>query len=562
MNKLTLFLYLVLLSVIGISITSCEDEDLPISDGFGYLVKPSPTLNIFPDPNDPNGRTRGNDVNEFVFVIKDLSGATVQSFERFADVPDSVQLPTGSYYAELYNDDFSIAAFNFPYYYGRSLDFQIDKEQVKTVNIEAEPSNFRVKIEWSDDIIINTFVSYSAQANGINGSLMYDETTTDYGYFGIGELSIEATLIYNANDGSQVTKVVSGVISNPQVADSYTARIEAELVNGSIIFNVSVFDEWNEKDIVIGGGGSGGGSTAPTLPDAPTIVFPTTANQFIPSSEFFIPLTWTQVSGAVEYEILKGKNLNSLSSIRRVTDTTNNVGINSGVEFIKVIAHFADGSTSEALTSVYLKHSPQPNEENLFNEISPLPDDIITYEDGNLINSMNEFLFEATPLQSPSPAEVRLAINTFDDGSIVSENNAPINHYFSIGKGGPTWYNYNTTDNPGTTTYTKTEDVYFIGVVNPSTSDFSLFKHFDPTYIEVNLNNYSWANGTPYYFVQKREAGTTIWLTVGDGWTTSKTIMDTDVVEGRTYEYRFKVSPYGNNSDNTEFTSPKTITLN
>lgn len=558
MNKLNISLYLILLLVTGTLITSCEDEDLPISDDFGYLVKPSPTLNIFPDPN---GRTQGNDVNEFVFVIKDLSGATVQLFERFADVPDSVQLPTGSYYAELYNDDFSIAAFNFPYYYGRSLDFQIDKEQVKTVNIEAEPSNFRVKIEWSDDII-NTFISYSAQANGINGSLMYDENTTDYGYFGIGKLSIEATLIYNANDGSQVTKVVSGVISDPQTADSYTARIEAELINGSIVFNISLFDEWNEKDIIIGGGGSGGGSNEPIFPDAPTIVFPTTANQFMPYDDFSIPLKWTQVPDAVEYEIFKGKNLNSMSSLNRVTDTTYGVIIISGVEFIKVVAHFADGTTSEALTSLYLKHDPQPNEENLFNEVSPLPDDIITYEDGNLINSMNEFLFEATPIQAlNSSTDVRLVIDSFGDGTIVSENNSPINSFVDLGNGGPTWYYYRT-DDFGTANDKKTEDLYFIGITNPSTSDIALFKHFDPTYIEVNLNSYSWVNGTPYYFVQKREAGTTIWLTVGDGWTTSKTIMDTDVVEGETYEYRFKVSPYGTNADNSEFTLPKTVTLN
>ena len=38
--------------------------------------------------------------------------------------------------------------------------------------------------------------------------------------------------------------------------------------------------------------------------------------------------------------------------------------------------------------------------------------------------------------------------------------------------------------------------------------------------------------------------------------------MDTDVVEDKTYEYRFKVSPFGDNDDNSEFTLPKSVTLN
>jgi len=52
---------------------------------------------------------------------------------------------------------------------------------------------------------------------------------------------------------------------------------------------------------------------------------------------------------------------------------------------------------------------------------------------------MNEFLFEANPFQTlSSSTDVRLVIDSFGDGTIVSENNSPINSFVDLGDGGPT----------------------------------------------------------------------------------------------------------------------------
>lgn len=231
-------LKLMILSAIVLFTAACDQDELENSTGklnisIGIDIKASPI----------GGREEEVIALEnFVVVIQYEDGSTFIEYDRAADLPSEIELPTGTYRVVSYSNNQAVAEFENPSYYGQSDLFTIDKEELKVITVTCTLDNMKVTVTYSDDVI-NSFDTYSTTVQSdAGGVLVYNEMETKEGYFEVSPLTIESTLTYNKTDGSVVTKTFTASIVDPQPKTHYDIQVDAVVQNGEIVINL-VLDE-------------------------------------------------------------------------------------------------------------------------------------------------------------------------------------------------------------------------------------------------------------------------------------------------------------------------------
>jgi len=175
---------------------------------------------------------------DFKVIIYRSSGNEVLVYEKASDMPDEIELESGEYYVVAHSDNLVPAAFNNPYYYGRSEVFTIDPEVQESITVNCELANCMVTVVYSQNVLDN-FFECTTLVSTSEDSLTFTKDETRAGYFDLKPISIDVTLTYSTTVDT-ATKNLTGNISDPQPKKHYEIHIDAALNNGqaSILLNI------------------------------------------------------------------------------------------------------------------------------------------------------------------------------------------------------------------------------------------------------------------------------------------------------------------------------------
>ena len=240
----------ILISILTITFSCQEPENEPGPTDFGYL---SMSITLTVTSEEANGRLDAVNTDDFRVTIFDAGGTEVMVFDPYSSAPSEVALPTGEYYVEAHSNNLVDAAFDNPYYFGRSANFTIDKEETTTIDIEPELANTKVAILYSENVE-NTFDAYTGTVEVIatGATLFYAQGETREGYFVTSPLEIVVDLSYTKLDGTTIDKSFTTTIDDPQPKTLYNINVDATLVDGVIGFNITVDETFDVVDIDLG----------------------------------------------------------------------------------------------------------------------------------------------------------------------------------------------------------------------------------------------------------------------------------------------------------------------
>ncbi|MEQ8556382.1 MAG: DUF4493 domain-containing protein [Cyclobacteriaceae bacterium] len=244
--------YLYMLLSMGFILLSCnrQDQESPEPTDFGYL---SMNISVSITEEPASGRVEAVPTDDWkvsIFNASDDSEAAV--FDPYSTAPTEIQLPTGEYYIEAHSNNFQEAAFENPYYFGRSENFTIDKEELKTIDIDAELANTKVAINYSANVT-STFNDYTGAVTVVSTgtTLPYVQGEIREGYFVAEALSVVVDLSYTKLDGSFITRQFTANI-DAQPKTLYNINVDAVLEDGKIVININVDETFTEEVIELG----------------------------------------------------------------------------------------------------------------------------------------------------------------------------------------------------------------------------------------------------------------------------------------------------------------------
>jgi hypothetical protein len=248
-----------LLALVLVAFHSCREEDVKVA-AKGHLSLSISAITINASPT--GGRTKSVATDDFIVKIFRVGETDpVLVFEPWSSAPAQIELETGEYYAEAQNlDPPSPAAFDQPWYYGKSENFTIDKEELKSIVVECSMANFKVAFVYSENVVTD-FTNWHATAALITGGngLEWVKDDDREGYFITSPLSIEVYLEYTkVYTGELITRTFTATISDPQPATLYRLNVDASLEDGEIMININVDDSFETVDIELGDGEGGG----------------------------------------------------------------------------------------------------------------------------------------------------------------------------------------------------------------------------------------------------------------------------------------------------------------
>ena len=229
----------------------CQQDEPAMPEDFGYLTL-GITVEVESEP--ASGRISAVNTDDFKVTIFRADGSEYLVIDPYSSAPPEVQLPTGVYYVEAHSNDLVEAAFDSPYYFAQSDTFSIDKEELKTIDVEAKLANAKVAINFSTEVT-NVFDAYSGQVEVVSSgtTLAYVQGETREGYFVVEPLAVEVYLSYTKLDGSTIDRTFNTSIDDPQPATLYNINVDATLEDGAIVFNLTVDEGVDTVDIDLGG---------------------------------------------------------------------------------------------------------------------------------------------------------------------------------------------------------------------------------------------------------------------------------------------------------------------
>ncbi|WP_421878709.1 DUF4493 domain-containing protein [Marinoscillum sp.] len=242
--------HLLLLFLSAALVFSCQQDEPTTPEDFGYLTI-GITVEVESEP--ASGRVAAVNTDNFKVIIFQADGTEYLVIDPFSSAPPEVQLPVGEYYVEATSNDLVEAAFDSPYYFARSDNFTIDKEELKTIDIEAKLANCKVAINFSSEVQ-NVFDAYSGQVEVVSSgtTLSYVQGETREGYFVVEPLAVEVYLSYTKLDGTTIDRTFNTSIDDPQPATLYNINVDATLEDGQIVFNLTVDESVDTVDIDLG----------------------------------------------------------------------------------------------------------------------------------------------------------------------------------------------------------------------------------------------------------------------------------------------------------------------
>jgi hypothetical protein len=177
--------------------------------------------------------------DDFPVAIYDISNHLILEFNKASDIPDEVSLDAGQYYVTAHSNNNLPAAFDNPYYYGKSEIFKIDPGRTQSITVNCTLANTIVAVIYTQSLK-DHYSDYTATVSTSAGSLVYNKDETRMGYFQPLPIEITVKLKYQDNDGAIQEKTIAGVIPTPEARKKYEVKIESSEVRGKGSFGIVV----------------------------------------------------------------------------------------------------------------------------------------------------------------------------------------------------------------------------------------------------------------------------------------------------------------------------------
>lgn len=168
-------------------------------------------------------------LDNHLMEIRTTEGDVVGEFTNLGNLPGQLELPGGSYEAEVFSE-LKTPAFDQPLYGGKQ-NFTVNDQQTTTLSLTVTQSNFGVKVVYADDFkAANT--NYSTTISSADGSLNYSSTENRFGYFVEGPITV--TLTYTDGDGADQTEENVLEANNPSLAAGTALTIKFQAGAGDV----------------------------------------------------------------------------------------------------------------------------------------------------------------------------------------------------------------------------------------------------------------------------------------------------------------------------------------
>ncbi len=184
-----------------------------------------------------SGLKSTSQTEDFKVNICNAGGTVIMSFVKASAMPDTIELEPGDFYAEAFTDNNRPAAFDNPYYYGKSDVFMITSNANQSVQVLCSLANTMVSVVYSD-ALRNSFSDYSTSVSSGTDSLVFTKDETRPGYFQPLPLSIRVNLTYLNPDGTENQRLLSGNIPDPLGGKHYEIHVDASVENGHAMFHL------------------------------------------------------------------------------------------------------------------------------------------------------------------------------------------------------------------------------------------------------------------------------------------------------------------------------------
>lgn len=204
-------------------LNNCSKDNLSTDSFRGSLRL---TIGLFISVNEVENRLKSTqNTDDFLVIIYNNLESEVMRFGRAAEIPDEIELDPGQYYVVAHSNNDVPAAFDNPYYYGESAMFEITSGGQQSVTVNCELANTMVTIIYSDAVKAN-YDNYETTVSTTEGSLVFSKDETRAGYFRPKPMNISVVLTFQ-KDGTTRTKILKGVISDPQPKKKYEIHVDA-----------------------------------------------------------------------------------------------------------------------------------------------------------------------------------------------------------------------------------------------------------------------------------------------------------------------------------------------
>jgi hypothetical protein len=227
-------------------LSTCYHKEDPMSNTTGFL---NIGIDISLTIKEEGGRTGAVNTDNFKVCIYTATHVEIISYKA-SDLPSQIELPVGEYYVTANSNDLVPAAFDAPFYAGKSTVFKINMEETKQVTVHCALANCMLTIDYSNNIK-EKFSTYSSDVSFAGGSLSFTRNEGRTAYFDLVPLSLSSRLEYDGGENI-VVKTVTGQIPDPKPKTFYKILIDATLNNGQVDFNLSVDEEVETVDLTFG----------------------------------------------------------------------------------------------------------------------------------------------------------------------------------------------------------------------------------------------------------------------------------------------------------------------
>ncbi len=223
------------IGIITILLISCHKDEIVTGKQTGSL-----TIDIGLIINEyelNNGLKATDAIDDFKVIVRSAAGAEVLVYQTASEMPDTIELLPGSYYVEAHSDNNLPAAFENPYYYGVSGVFTINSNMQQSVQVRCGLANTIVSVVYSENTI-SSFPDVSTTVSSLLDSLVFTMNETRFGYFQPSPLNIRVVLTAINPDGSEITKTLSGAITNPLPGRHYEIVVNTTVNTGKATFQL------------------------------------------------------------------------------------------------------------------------------------------------------------------------------------------------------------------------------------------------------------------------------------------------------------------------------------
>jgi hypothetical protein len=233
--------------LILLSLFSCHKEDLKNKKPTGELKI---EIGLYVSVNEEKESLKSTlGAEDFKVIVYNDADEEVLAFEKASEMPDVIQLEAGNYYVTAFSENNLPAAFENPYYFGKSGNFAISPDNQQTVVVNCELGNTIVSVVYSDYVKSN-FKDFTTTVSSAEGSLDFVKNETRAGYFKPLPLTIRASLTMQKPDGTFESKILTGTIPDPKPKRKYEIHVNTSAGTGSSVLQINMDESTGPIEIV------------------------------------------------------------------------------------------------------------------------------------------------------------------------------------------------------------------------------------------------------------------------------------------------------------------------